>query len=123
MNERILLVDDDEDQRSLMCEGLRERGLDVETVDSAQACLARLDESEVGFDLIVTDVQMPGMSGIDLCRVLSHRKPPLISIVLTSLQDLKTATAALASGAFAFMSKPTKVAALEAAIRRALTVT
>lgn len=118
MNERILLVEDDEDLRSLMCEGLRGRGLDVETVDCAQACLTRIDE--VGFDVIVTDVEMPGMSGLELCRLLSQRNPPLVAIVVTSLCDRATVTAARENGAFELMSKPILVPALEAAIRRAL---
>jgi DNA-binding NtrC family response regulator len=117
--ERILIVDDDEDLRTLMCEGLQRRGMDVEMVDSAQACLRRIDE--VAFDVVVTDVQMmPGISGIELSRLLSLRIPPLVSIVVTNLRDLTTKTAALASGAFEFISKPIKLAALEAAIRRAL---
>jgi DNA-binding NtrC family response regulator len=117
MNERILLVDDDDDTRTLMCELLRRRGLDVETVDSAQACLMRIDAST--FDVVVTDVEMPGMSGIELCGALNERVPPLLSIVVTGLRDLTTRTAALASGAFEFLSKPIQVATLEAVIRRA----
>lgn len=117
MNERILLVDDDDDTRMLMCELLRRRGLDVETVDSARACLMRIDVST--FDVVVTDVEMPGMSGIELCGALNQRVPPLLSIVVTGLLDLTTRTAALASGAFEFLSKPIKVAVLEAAIGRA----
>lgn len=123
MTERILIVDDNEDLRTIICEGLQRRGMDVETVDSAQACLKRIDESESGFDVVVTDVQMPGMSGIELCRVLSERSPPLVAIVLTSFRDLKTGTAALANGAFEFLLKPVKLAALEAAIHRAFAAT
>jgi DNA-binding NtrC family response regulator len=117
MNERILLVDDDDDARMLMCELLRRRGLDVETVDSARACLMCIDAST--FDVVVTDVEMPGMSGIELCGVLNERVPPLLSIVVSGLRDLTTRTAALASGAFEFLMKPIKVATLEAAIGRA----
>lgn len=116
--ERILIVDDDEDLRTLMCEGLQRHGLDVEMVESAQACLKRIDE--VPFDLVVTDIRMAGMTGIELCGLLSRRVPPLVSIVVTNLSDFTTKTAALASGAYEFIVKPFKLAALEAAIRRAL---
>jgi len=119
MRERILLVDDDDDTRSLMCEGLRRRGLDVEMVDSAQACLARIATTR--FDMVVTDVAMPGMSGIELCGALHERVPPLPAIVVTSLRDLATRTDALACGAIEVLSKPIQVRTLEAAIRRALT--
>ena len=117
MSERILIVDDDEDLRTLIREGLRRRGLDVEVVDCARACLQRLDETP--FDVVVTDVEMPGMSGIELCRVLSRRIPAPMSIVVTNLPSLTTTAAALANGAFEFLSKPFGLRALEAAIRRA----
>ena len=118
MNRRILLVDDDDDTRTLMCEALRRRGLDVEAVESAQACLRRLDAAR--FDLVVTDVEMPGMSGIELCRALSHRVPPLLAIVVSGLKDVKTATAALACGAVEFLAKPIRATSLDAAIRRVI---
>lgn len=116
-NDHVLIVDDDEDLRTLMYEGLRRRGLRVEMVESAETCLQRIDEVE--FDVVITDVQMPGMSGLELCRLLSRRTPPLVSIVVTNLHDLSR-TALLASGALEFLAKPFKLAALEAAIRRAL---
>jgi DNA-binding response OmpR family regulator len=117
LGKRILIVDDDEDLRTLMCEGLRRRGLDADVVDSVQACLKRVDE--VAFDVVVTDVEMPGMSGIELCRVLSRRIPPLVTVVITNLPALAARTTALASGAFEFLAKPFGLSALEAAIRRA----
>lgn len=117
MNERILLVDDDEETRSLVCDGLRDRGLEVEAVDSAQACLARIEDTT--FDVVVTDVEMPGMSGIELCDALRRHTPPLVSIVVTGMRDLTTMTAAYANGAFEYLTKPIKLATLEAAIRRA----
>ncbi len=120
MKDRILIVEDDDDLRIFIAEGLRRRGLDVETVSSGQACLQRIEqEGSEGFDVVVTDVQMPGMSGIELCRELSRRIPPMVTIVVTSMRDLTTRTAAFANGAFEFLTKPVKVVALEAAIRRA----
>ncbi|CAN5732177.1 hypothetical protein BH11MYX3_BH11MYX3_37070 [soil metagenome] len=117
MNERILLVDDNDDTRAIMCEGLRRRGLDVEMVGSAQACLNRLAISP--FDIVVTDVSMPGMSGLELCGTLNGRTPRLLAIVVTSLSDVATRSSALANGAFEFLSKPIRIGTLEAAIRRA----
>lgn len=117
MNERILIVDNDEDQRTLLCEGLRRRGLDVETVDSALACLMRIDE--VVFDVVITDVKMPGMSGVELCQLLSQRMPPLVTIIVTSLRDLAAMPSVLASGAFEVLAKPLQLSAIVAAVRRA----
>ncbi len=119
MNEAILLVDDDEDTIMLLGEGLRRRGFNVEWVTSARACLEHLDSSQC--DLVVTDVQMPGMSGIELCGALRDRTPSPLAIVVTGLKDLKTANAAVNNGAFVCMTKPVKLADLANTIQCALT--
>jgi two-component system response regulator HydG len=117
MNESILLVDDDTDAGMLVCEGLRRRGFQVQVVDSASACLARLDQTLVG--VVVTDVQMPGMSGIELCSILRARYPLVVPIVLSGLNTPKNSDAAAASGAFAFLAKPAKLSGLASVIREA----
>ncbi len=114
---RVLLVDDDEDTRLLMSEALERRGLVVASVESGQACLDQLDAEQ--FDVVVTDVQMPGMTGIELCRRIAERGPGLLSIVMSGLKDATTIAAALASGAVEFLAKPIGVRALETSIRRA----
>ncbi|MBA3391636.1 MAG: sigma-54-dependent Fis family transcriptional regulator [Deltaproteobacteria bacterium] len=118
MTGSVLLVDDDEDTRTLLCEALRRRGFNVDAVASAQACLEKVRDAVV--DLVVTDVQMPGMTGIALCTELHERHPDVLSIVLTGVGDLDTAIAAIRAGAHDFLTKPVKVDALEIAVRRAL---
>ncbi|MBA3452510.1 MAG: sigma-54-dependent Fis family transcriptional regulator [Deltaproteobacteria bacterium] len=117
MNGTILLVDDDEDTRMLLCESLQRRGYVCETVASAAACLERVRSAAV--DVVVTDIQMPGMSGISLCGELHERHPDVLSIVLTGVGDLEMAIGAIRTGAHDFLSKPVKVDALEIALRRA----
>ena len=118
MTGSILIVDDEDDTRMLLCDALRGRGFDAEAVDSAQACLDRLRSR--AFDVVVTDVQMPGMSGVDLCALLHERHPDLLPIVLTGMGALDTAVAAIRAGAYDFITKPVKIDALEVAVRRAL---
>ncbi|MBA3539515.1 MAG: sigma-54-dependent Fis family transcriptional regulator [Deltaproteobacteria bacterium] len=118
MTGSIIIVDDDEDTRSLLCEALRRRGYQVEAVDSAKACLERLRTATV--DVVVTDVQMPGMSGVELCTVLHERHSDLLPIVLTGIGALDTAVAAIRAGAYDFITKPVRIEALEVAVRRAL---
>ena len=69
----VLIVDDDEDTRTLLSEGLKRRGLAVDVAASAQECLEQVRDHDV--DVIITDVQMPGLSGVQLCEQLRERHP------------------------------------------------
>jgi two-component system response regulator HydG len=70
--------------------------------------------------VVVTDVQMTGMSGIELCQELRQRYPDLLPLVLTGQGGLDTAIAAIRAGAYDFITKPVKVDALAIAVGRAL---
>ncbi|HMG24607.1 MAG TPA: sigma-54 dependent transcriptional regulator [Kofleriaceae bacterium] len=118
MNGTILIVDDDDDTAVLLRDSLRKRGYDVDAVNSAQQCLERLRTDPA--DVVVTDVQMSGMSGIDLCVELRQRYPDLLPLVLTGQGGLDTAIAAIRAGAYDFITKPVKVDALAIAVQRAV---
>jgi two-component system response regulator HydG len=90
----------------------------VDAVNSAQQCLERLRTDPA--DVVVTDVQMSGMSGIDLCVELRQRYPDLLPLVLTGQGGLDTAIAAIRAGAYDFITKPVKVDALAIAVQRAV---
>jgi two-component system response regulator AtoC len=113
----LLLVDDDEDTRMLLQEGLGRRGFEVGAVASAQECLDWVRDHDV--DVVVTDVQMPGVSGVQLCEQLRERHPHLLTIVLTGLGTYDTAIAAVRSGAYDYLAKPVKMDALVVALERA----
>jgi len=102
----------------LLRDSLRKRGFDVDAVNSAQQCLERLRTDPA--DVVVTDVQMAGMSGIELCQELRQRHPDLLPLVLTGQGGLETAIAAIRAGAYDFITKPVKVDALAIAVGRAL---
>jgi two-component system response regulator HydG len=118
MNGTILIVDDEEDTAALLCDLLRKRGFDVAAVSSGQQCLEQLRGHPA--DVVMTDVQMPGMSGIELCATLRERHPDLLPIIITGQHDLETAIAAIRAGAFDFIVKPLKIEAVELAISRTL---
>src|SRR4029078_434201 len=118
VNGTILIVDDDDDTAVLLRDSLRKRGFDVDAVNSAQQCLEHLRTDAV--EVVVTDVQMAGMSGIDLCQELRQRYPDLLPLVLTGQGGLDTAIAAIRAGAYDFITKPVKVDALAIAVGRAL---
>jgi two-component system response regulator HydG len=115
---RILVVDDEEDTALLLQDLLKRRGYDVEAVYSAAACLERMRRDPA--DVVVCDIQMPGMNGIELCDQLYHRYPDCAPIVLTGYGRLDTAIAALRAGAWDFLTKPASADVLEIAIDRAL---
>jgi DNA-binding NtrC family response regulator len=115
---RILIVDDEEDTAHLLRDALRRRGFTVDAVLSAAECLAYMRQDPV--DVVISDVQMPGMNGIELCDQLYRRYPDCAPIVLTGFGQLDTAVAALRVGAWDFLTKPVKSEVLEVAIDRAL---
>ena len=78
MNGTILIVDDDEDTAALLRDLLRKRGFDATAVSSGRQCLEHLRGHPT--DVVVTDVQMPGVSGIELCVTLRERHPDLRSL-------------------------------------------
>lgn len=117
-NTTILVVDDEEDTTTLLCELLQRRGHRAVGMSSASRCLEYLRSGIA--DVVVTDIQMPGMTGIELCRELHLRHPDLLSIVVTGVADLQHADAALRAGAYDFITKPVKWDLLEIAINRAL---
>src|SRR5579859_1453566 len=118
MNGSILIVEDEDDTAALLRDLLRQRGFAVTAVSSGQQCLEQLHRHPA--DVVVTDVQMPGMSGIELCARLRERHPDLLPIVVTGQNVLETAIAAIRAGAFDFMVKPLKIDAVEFVVSRAL---
>ncbi|MBA3452828.1 MAG: sigma-54-dependent Fis family transcriptional regulator [Deltaproteobacteria bacterium] len=113
----VLLVDDDDDTRELLAEGLKRRGHDVNAVDSGRAALEWMRDRDV--DVVVTDVQMPGMSGVELCELLQAKHPNVVTILLTGLGTMDTAIGALRAGAYEFLTKPIKLDVLEVSVQRA----
>ena len=113
----VLIVDDDEDTRTLLCAGLERRGFTADMAASAQECLEWVRDHDV--DVVVTDVQMPGVSGVQLCEQLRTRHPNLLSIVLTGLGTYDTAIAAVRSGAYDYLTKPVQLDVLVVALQRA----
>src|SRR5690349_25132816 len=111
MNGTILIVDDDEDAAALLRDLLRRCGLDVTAVSSGRQCLEQLRSHPA--DVVVTDVQMPGMSGTELCVTLREHHPDLLPLIITGRSDPESALAAIRTGAFDFITKPLESHAVE----------
>ena len=113
----IMIVDDDEDAAALLRDLLERRGYCTVAVSSSSQCLDYLRRGVA--DLVITDIKMPGMSGIELCQELRVRHPDLLTIVLTGIADFEHAVAAIRAGAYDFITKPVKTDFLGVAIERA----
>jgi len=118
MKGTILVVDDHNEAAELLRDLLRKRGFDATAVTSGQACLEHLKTHPT--DVVLTDIQMPGMSGIELCLMLRERHPDLLPVVITGQGDFETAIAAIRAGTYDFITKPVKIDAVELAVSRAL---
>jgi len=118
VNGSVLVVDDDLDTAQLLRDGLRRRGLSVNSVHSATACLGRLATDTV--DVVVTDIYMNDMTGLELCEQIRQNYPDVLSIVITGQSTLDNAIGAIRAGAYDFIIKPVKLDTLAVAVGRAL---
>jgi two-component system, NtrC family, response regulator AtoC len=115
----LLIVDDDLLQARLIKNNLERPGrIRVEVVGGAQDALQRLAREPV--DAVLTDLQMPGMDGIDLVRHIRESDPTLPLIVMTAHATMERAVEAIRSGANEFLQKPINVSALLALVERAV---
>jgi len=115
---RILIVDDEEGLREALAEKLRASGYEVETAESAEAGLARV--SKFAPQLVVTDLRMPGMSGLDLTAKLREAKPEIDVIVMTGHEEMSSAIDAMKAGAFDYLVKPVRLGRVEDVVERCL---
>jgi len=118
MNTHILIADDDEVSCQLFAETLESDGFRVDQVTSGDTALSSLDGEP--YDLLVIDVRMPGMSGLDVTRIVHEKYPALPIIVMTAFGSIETAVEAIHEGAFDFISKPMNLAELKNIVSRAL---
>jgi FixJ family two-component response regulator len=114
----IFVVDDDEAVRGALSSLFDAEGYEPHEFDSAEAFLA--SGMETSFGCAIIDIQMPGMSGLDLQQELIRRGAAVPVIVLTSHGDVAKAVRALKAGAVDFIEKPFNVGALLTAVREAL---
>ncbi len=121
---RILVAEDDLETRKLMAERLRRNGFEVVAVGDGLAALDRLcgkpsEEVLRGFDVVIADIRMPGMTGLDLLTNLrcTHRDLPII--LITAFGSAETHEQAKRLGAWTVLDKPFDLERLEAAVRNA----
>src|SRR3954462_7392018 len=106
----VLIVEDETPLRQAVAEQLSDRGFRVEQAESGEAALAKL--ADFAFDLIVTDLRLPGMSGGAVVDAAVARYPDIVAIVVTGYGTVKDAVEAIKRGAWDFVTKPFQFAEL-----------
>jgi CheY-like chemotaxis protein len=110
-----MVVEDDPDERTMVAEVLEELGFAVEQAPDAGVALALLDEG-ADVELLVSDQAMPGMSGVELARVVGERHPSVRTLLLTAFSDEDLCRRAVEASAVTVLTKPLRVIDLERAL-------
>ncbi|HQV30901.1 MAG TPA: sigma-54 dependent transcriptional regulator [Calditrichia bacterium] len=116
MTKRILVVDDDTNLRVILQKSLESCGYTVSVAADGESALEVLHKES--FDLMITDLSMPGMSGIELLQEARKAYPNLGCLVVTAYGSIEKAVMAMQEGAFDFITKPFSLAHLENCIER-----
>lgn len=116
-NPRILLVDDEVAFTKNLAMLLSKRGYEVKAVHDGASAIRSIDEDD--FDVVLLDLKMPGMNGIETLKVIKHRKPLLEVIILTGHGSVDSAIDGVEQGAFDYAMKPFAIADLNERIRQA----
>jgi len=122
MRSKLWIVDDEESIRTI-CTSALEENFNIETFSNGSEALLALNSDKP--DLIITDIKMPGLTGIDLLKIVAEKFPNLPTIVMTAHSDIDNALSAYKGGAFEYLSKPFDVDTIRAlalkAIRQSIT--
>lgn len=118
MKPSIVLVDDNEELLFSLTRTFRKAGFEVSPAPDAETALAKYLEARP--DLVVTDLRLPGLSGLDLLRHVRERYPTVPVLIITAYGDEDTSVAARAMGAYALLTKPVFREELLSTVRRAL---
>ena len=117
MDKNIWVVDDDESIRWVLEKGLAESGMDVQTFDSANKVIKKLETENP--QLILTDIRMPGPSGIELLDKVKELRPDIPVIIMTAHSDLDSAVESYEHGAWEYLPKPFDIEEAVAMVQRA----
>jgi DNA-binding NtrC family response regulator len=118
MKGKILIVDDDRAMCEMLECDLKRRGFQVAWHTMAENAFAHLKEAD--FDVVLADIHLPGMTGIELCERISANRPDIPVIAMTGFGSLETAIASIRAGTYDFVTKPVDTDILEITLDRAI---
>jgi len=114
--ERVLIVDDEANARTALAELLRDEGYVVEIAADGFKALPKLEELRP--DVVVTDLKMPGLTGLELMEKIRERDPECVVIVMTAFGAVESAVQAMRQGAADYLTKPVNVEELSLVLKR-----
>ena len=115
---KILIVDDEKIVRESLFHWFEEEGYIVDTAESGEAALKKFDKGK--YDLLLLDMKMPGMSGLELLKKIKEIDPDAIVILITAFASVPTAITALKDGAYDYVTKPVDPDELAHLVRKAI---
>ncbi|HEV8053049.1 MAG TPA: sigma-54 dependent transcriptional regulator [Parachlamydiaceae bacterium] len=115
--EKILIVDDEIIMRNFLAETLRRKKIDVTTAENGNKAVALLKENT--YDLVITDMKMPDLTGIDILRKVKELSPHTVVVVITAFGSIENAVEAMRLGAFNYLIKPFSPDTIEAVLEKA----
>lgn len=113
----ILVVDDDEIIRDTLYE-LLSQDYQCQTVETAEKAVERLQAES--FDVVLTDISMPGLSGLELLEHILQKYPGTLVIIISGISDQEHAEGLITLGAFDYLLKPFRLEAVENSVKRAM---
>ncbi len=114
---RILVVDDEPLTLELIVEGLTDRGYSIDVAASGPEAIAKAEETS--YDVVITDLNMPGMDGMEVLDHFNENRPGTLVILLTAYGTIETAVQAVKRGAFDYLTKPAKLDEIIIILQRA----
>jgi two-component system NtrC family response regulator len=115
---RILIIDDDESFRRVLQYNLQKERYDVSSVPDGDTGLKRLEKE--AFGVVITDIKMPGMDGLEILRRVKTLYPEILVIMITAYGSIEMAVEAMREGAHDYITKPLNREALLVTLKKAL---
>ncbi len=112
---RIMIIEDDEEMRSLLKDFFKEEGIETDSASNGSDALLELSKDH--FDLIITDIRMPGLTGLDILPRIRRLKPETPIIVMTGYGSDDVRRRSLERGATVYLEKPIPLSKLKTLIR------
>ncbi len=118
MSQKLLIVDDDQSLCELLRDALKKRGYEVEFTTSGEEAASMATKGV--FDVVISDVNLDDISGLELCERIAINRPDVPVVVITAFGSMETAIAAIRAGAYDFITKPVEMDTLALTVGRAV---